>query len=148
MAKSTVSLRVFGDDLDPPTISRLLGCEPDQSYRKGDLVSPGRSTTTRKCGMWSLKAQETDPENYEAQLRDILSKVTQNGETWRALRERYEVDLFCGFPLDTTNHGFSLSTSTIEALAARGIEPGFDIYAPSPEEESEYWARQDSPNVA
>ncbi len=148
MPRSTVSLRVFGDDLDPAAVSRLLGCEPDQSYRKGDLVSPGRNTATRKCGMWSLKAQEIDPENYDAQVEAVLSKVTQDSETWRALGERYEIDLFCGFFMDTTNQGFSLSTRTIGALAARGIEPGFDIYASSPDEEAEYWARQGGPSGA
>jgi Domain of unknown function (DUF4279) len=134
MAKSAVSLRVFGDNLDPTEITALLGAKPSTSYCKGDLVSPGRSLTIRKHGMWSLKAEDAEPEAFDAQIQGLLARLPDDLNIWRSLADRYQVDLFCGFFMDTTNQGFTLSTKTMACLAERSIEIGFDVYSPSPEE--------------
>ena len=143
MAKSSVSLRVSGDDLDPDEITMLFGMVPSTSHRKGDLVSPGRGPTIRKHGMWSLKADDAEPEAYDAQIAGLISRLPQDLSVWRSIAEKYQVDLFCGFFMDTTNQGFTLSPKAMSSLAERGIEVGFDIYSPSPEEEAEYWAKQE-----
>ncbi|HEB91198.1 MAG TPA: DUF4279 domain-containing protein, partial [Deltaproteobacteria bacterium] len=39
IARVRVSLRVFGDRLEPEEVSALLGCEATSSHRKGDKVS-------------------------------------------------------------------------------------------------------------
>jgi Domain of unknown function (DUF4279) len=142
MSKSTVSLRVFGEDLEPDALSTLFGCFPDKSYRKGDTVSPRLPEHRRKCGMWSIKAVEAEPEAYDSQIQQVLSRVSQDESVWKSVRESYEVALFCGFFMDTTNQGFCLSVASLEALARRGIQPSFDIYAPTPEEEAEYYAKR------
>jgi hypothetical protein len=36
--KTPVSLRFFGDALDPDEISKLLDCRPTDSCRKGELL--------------------------------------------------------------------------------------------------------------
>jgi hypothetical protein len=35
--KTSVSLRFSGDTLDPDEISKLLNCQPTDSYSKGDV---------------------------------------------------------------------------------------------------------------
>ena len=47
---------------------------------------------------------------------------------WRALVARYDVDLFCGWFLENSNEGVSLSPSSLLALGERGIELDVDIY--------------------
>jgi ribosomal protein L19 len=143
MAKSAVSLRVFGDDLEPDEITTVLGSSPSTSYRKGDLISPGRSDAIRKYGMWILKAPDSEPDDFKTQVDQLLSTVTQDFAVWRSLGQRYQVDLFCGFFMDTRNQGFTLAVQTMRALLERGVEPGFDVYAPTPEEEAEYWKKQE-----
>ncbi len=143
MAKSTASLRVFGDELDPDTVTRTLGHEPSQSYRRGDFISPGRRPEQRKCGMWLLAATDAEPEAFEEQIEALLLKLTDDLTVWRKLTEHYQVDLYCGFFMDTSNQGFSLPARSMSLLTARGIEIGFEVYAPSPEEEAEYWAAQE-----
>ncbi len=143
MAKSAVSFRVCGDDLEPDEITSALGYAPSTSYRKGDLISPGRSDAIRKCGMWILKEPDSAPEEIDRQVEHLLSKLTNNLAIWDSLGQRYQVDLFCGFFMDTRNQGFTLSVETLRSLAERRIAPGFDIYAPTPEEEAEYWAREE-----
>ena len=143
MAKSAVSLRVCGDDLEPDEITNALCYAPSISYRKGDLISPGRSDAIRKYGMWILKEPDSDPDEIDKQVERLLSKLTKNLAIWDSLGQRYQVDLFCGFFMDTRNQGFTLAVATLRSLAERRIAPGFDIYAPTPEEEADYWARQE-----
>ncbi|MBK1616575.1 hypothetical protein CKO44_24340 [Rubrivivax gelatinosus] len=143
MAKSAVSIRVCGGDLEPDEITAALGSAPSMSYRKGDLISPGRSAAVWKYGMWILKASESEPADFEKQVDQLLSTLTLDFSVWRSLGQRYQVDLFCGFFMDHRNQGFTLAVPTLSALVVRGIEPGFEIYAPTPEEEAEYWAKQE-----
>jgi ribosomal protein L19 len=89
--------------------------------------------------MWSLNAQEAECESFDSQVSMLLSRLTQDTTIWTSLGREFQVDLFCGFFMDTRNQGFTLSIETLKTLAVRGIEPGFDIYAPSNEEEAEYW---------
>jgi hypothetical protein len=51
-------------------------------------------------------------------------------EVWRSLTEQFEVDLFCGLFLETTNRGLELPASLVSALGNRNLRIGFDIYAP------------------
>ena len=43
VSRTTASLRIGGDDLDPDEITALLRCEPTNSHRKGD-IEVGSST--------------------------------------------------------------------------------------------------------
>ena len=136
MTKSTASLRVSGDDLDPADITQLLGSEPSFSYKNGDLISPGRSTTRRKCGMWLLQSRDAEPEDYHNQIESILSSLTNDLKIWRELSNKYDVDFFFGFFMGTGNDGFTLPSKVINILAERHIDIGFDIYSPSSGDES------------
>ncbi|MEZ0389351.1 MAG: DUF4279 domain-containing protein [Verrucomicrobium sp.] len=52
--EASVLLRIYGDDLDPEEITRLLGCEPWDAGRMGELkVGAKRSWTVRR-GYWKL----------------------------------------------------------------------------------------------
>jgi len=93
--------------------------------------------------MWLLAATDTEPEAFREQIEALLSKLTDDLKVWRELTETYQVDLYCGFFMDTRNQGFTLSAHSMSLLTARGIEIGFEVYAPSPEEEAEYWATQE-----
>lgn len=129
IAKSTASLRIFGEDLDPNEVTALLCCEPSMQYRKGDFVSQGRQHT-RKYGAWVLKTEDRVPEALDDQLADIFAKLTQDLSIWKTLASRFDANVFCGLFMNESNEGFSLSSSTLGALAARGLEINFDIYDP------------------
>jgi Domain of unknown function (DUF4279) len=129
IGKSTASVRFFGDDLDPDEVSALLGCAPSNHYRKGDLISPGREYR-RRHGAWILAAGDREPEAIDEQLSSIFAKLTQDVEVWKTLVSRFDADVFCGLFMTESNEGFSLSPTTLEALAARGLGIGFDVYDP------------------
>lgn len=126
---SEVTLRLFGDDLEPEEINALLGATPTAACRKGQEII-GRNTGTvriAKTGNWRISAARREPEDLEAQIFEILGQLTQNLKVWESL-SRYEPDLFCGIFMGSSNDGLLLSPRALLALGQRGITLGLDIY--------------------
>lgn len=132
ISKSTATLRVFGDDLEPADVTRLLGKEPTYQYRKGETrTTSGGSQYTRKHGMWRLGCGDRTPEALDEQITEILSGLTDDLLVWQNVTSKYTVNIFCGVFMEESNEGFGLSPTTMAALGARRIEIQFDVYAPT-----------------
>ena len=139
IAESTASLRITGDELVPGEISKLLGCEPTQGERKGDRIVGPKTGHVRisKRGTWRLAAERCEPENFDAQVKQLLSKLSSDLAVWAALRAKYHLEIFSGLFMNESNEGFVISAETLQALGTRGIEIGFDIYSPTRESNEE-----------
>lgn len=126
-----MTFRVFGDTLDPDAISTMMGATPSWSYQKGEvkLLRNGKHLV-RKTGAWAVSVADREPEAVDAQVAELLSLMTPDLSVWKRLSEEFDLDMFCGLFMNQTNEGFSLSIDTLRALADRGIEIGFDTYAP------------------
>lgn len=131
LQRAVASLRIAGDDLDPNQVSALLGTDPTHGQAKGQEI-PLKSGRTRiaQFGQWRLHATETEPENLDGQVAELLGKLTDDLAIWRNLGHRYKIDLFCGWFMGGTNEGVTVSATTLKALGERGIELGLDIYGP------------------
>jgi len=132
---SAASLRIFGDDLRPAEISRLLNCQPTKAQTKGEVI---RSTSGRerliKCGGWWLEALRAEPEDLDGQIKWLMSQVNDDLSIWQRLTTSYDVNLFCGLFMQSGNDGISISPETMFTLGKRGIELGLDIYGPDDED--------------
>lgn len=126
---SVATLRFSGDDLVPEEISELLGASPTESCRKGQELVGKRTGTVRiaRTGSWRLSAVRREPEDLEAQVFEILDRLTPTISVWQSL-SRYEPDLFCGIFMASGNDGLPLSAKALLALGQRGIALGLDIY--------------------
>ncbi len=128
--RSLASLRIIGEELNPVEITELLGCDASDKYSKGD-VRTGKKTGKKyiyKFGMWSLKASEHKPENLDAQISEILNKLSSDLKIWVKITSQYKVDLFCGVFMEEGNEGMSISPASLKALGDRGILLDLDIY--------------------
>jgi len=128
-----VTLRVFGDELDPDSISAMLGCAPTRAEKKGvPIPTKGASTHVAKRGFWSLSitSEECGEWAVDEVVIALLKKLPSDVTIWRHLTTTYKVDLFCGLFMEAGNRGFGLSAATCKVLADRNLEIGFDIYAP------------------
>jgi hypothetical protein len=56
--------------------------------------------------------------------------MTNDLMVWQALTSSYDVDMFCGAFMQSTNDGLSISPETMLALGSRGIKFDLDIYGP------------------
>jgi len=130
LSGSAASLRFFGDDLDPDELTRLLGCQPTKSERKGQEIVgnvTGKNRTARSGG-WRLRAERREPGDFDAQISEILDQLTDDMSIWQNLTSRFQADVFCGLFMEEGNGGISLSNETLRRLAERGLTIDFDIY--------------------
>ncbi len=133
ISKALVTLRFFGEDLEPEELTRLLGAQPSRARRKGDrqTLSNGE-TRVAGYGSWFFGySQESSPVEIDEQLNSLLDKLTDDVAVWLDLTTRYDGDISCGLFLDGWNEGFSLTESTLKRLSERNLSIGFDIYAPA-----------------
>lgn len=125
------SLRIFGDDLVPEEISKLLGATPTKSERKGE-VSVGKSTGNErvaKTGSWRLAAATNCEGDLDAQINDLFKQLSFDLDVWRDLAAKYRIDVFCGVFMKTGNDGLDFSAATLRLLGERGVRLGLDIYS-------------------
>lgn len=141
IGRSVAALRISGDALDPNEITVQIGSRPTTSYRKGDVrKTPRGGEIVRRFGMWLLEAEERKPGDVNAQIQEILSRVTPDLAVWKALSQKWDIDIFFGLFMNESNEGFPLSPSVMTSLGERNITIGFDIYAPSRELESAHFS--------
>jgi len=126
--RACVSLRFFGESLIPEELTRLLGCQPTEGRRKGDVIPDKRYHRVAKTGIWRLNGSGPETADIEEQVVALLTSVTSDLQVWRRLTTEFAADIFCGVFLDDLNRGFILSPRVTQLLAERGIEIGFDIY--------------------
>jgi hypothetical protein len=133
---SAATLRIFGDELRPDDISQMLKCQPTKAELKGEVIRyPSGRERRVKRGNWRLIAKSAEPEDLDGQIRWLMSQVSDDLSVWKLLTQAYDVDLFCGLFMQSSNDGLSLSPETMLMLGLRGIELGLDIYDASDEDE-------------
>jgi hypothetical protein len=80
--------------------------------------------------MWSLEAEARQPGDLDSQIKEILSGITDDPETWSKLHARFSIDLFCGLFMKESNEGEGLTPEAMALLVSRLIPIGLDIYGP------------------
>ena len=126
--KTSVSLRFSGDTLDPGEISKLLDCQPTDSYRKGDVLLDNRRRGVAQTGMWLLSGKKTGKVSLEKQIFELFSRLSDDLEIWRKLTSQYHSDLFCGLWMESWNRGIDFSPELMAQISARGLTLSLDVY--------------------
>lgn len=130
LARTTVSLRIFGDALDPDAITRLMGVEPTGCARKGDTRRTASSRdVVARSGSWRLHAGV--PGDLGTQIGALLATLPSDPSVWRELSQRYRCDVFCGLFMRDANEGTELPPEVLAMLGERGLRLGLDIYGGS-----------------
>lgn len=137
IARVRVSLRVFGDSLEPEEVSALLGRQPTRSHRKGDKTfrisstpkASGSIASTEPTGAWILDSGLSEKAEIEDHVEALLSPVSNDSDEWASLTSRFSASILCSVFLDQYNEGFELSPRLARSLADRGLVIAFDIYS-------------------
>jgi hypothetical protein len=130
VSRTSVSLRIIGDDLIPSDITDKLGCKPSSAFSKGDVHSYKNDGTPRlsKIGIWSLKAEKKKPGNLDIQIRELLNQLTMDLDVWKLISTKNKIDLFCGLFMENQMEGINISAQCLYEVGVRNIEIDFDIY--------------------
>jgi hypothetical protein len=132
---SSAGLRIFGDSLIPEEVTNLLGCEPTEARRKGDVIPDKRYHRIARTGNWILDDDLPATADIKDKIENILSRVTNDLAVWKYLGEFFSIDIYCGLFLDEDNRGCEFSSDLLKMLGERRINLGFDIWGPGKEEE-------------
>lgn len=126
--ESCVTLRFFGEDLEPDTLTALLGCSPTHAVRRGDPFPKIGCSQRARMGSWRLAGPTESGKSLDQQIMDILCRVNSDLSIWKQLSEKYDADLFCGLWLNDANRSTKLSPRVTKEISARGLELNLDIY--------------------
>lgn len=129
----------MGDKLDPEQITSILNCLPMRSHMKGrSITRPSGNIWIPKKGHWAVSIDSSDYEGGELDLEEglkiLLGKLPSDAKVWKSLTSKYDVDVFCGLFLETSNRGFGLSAKISKMLSHRHLAIGFDVYFDPPTE--------------
>ena len=118
-----VALCVYGTELDPSEVTKLLGVEPTHAHRRGDRKTL-RSPPWDK-GAWIREVRRFEPIDPDAMFQELLVGLSSEQEVWRSLASRFQLRV--DFAVHTDVGGtFVLSRSVVERISALGAD--FQIY--------------------
>ena len=127
--RSTVTLRILGDDLDPAEVTRLVGATPSGAARRGEpILSSLNRTFTALTGRWALRVRELAPGDLDTQIREILDRTTDDPAVWHQLAQRFECKLVCGLFLRTGNELATIAPDLLGRLGERHLRLDLDLY--------------------
>ena len=129
IARVRVSLRVFGDSLEPEEVSALLGRDPTRCHRKGDPMGGKGATAVEPTGAWILDSALSEKAEIEEHVETLLSSVSNDSDEWDQLTSLFSASILCSAFLDQYNEGFEVSPRLARSLADRGLVIAFDIYS-------------------
>jgi uncharacterized protein DUF4279 len=131
--ESGATLAVYGNNLDPEKITRMLGVPPTRSFRRGHRVRPHSPPTQH--GAWFLQVRGESPDGPEVQLAQLLKQLPRQARIWKELNRKYTVQLRFGLHMTGWNKGFGFTPDLVNRIAKMRVELQFDIYEYGEEEE-------------
>jgi hypothetical protein len=120
------TLCIYGDDLDPDTVTSLLGIEPSQARTKGQQLKKG----VVQRGGWFLSTEDIiASKDVRCHVDWLIEKITGKEHALHEMRLRdYQTVVSC-YWLSAFGHGGPmLSPAIMRSLANLGLEIWFDVY--------------------
>ena len=129
-----VSLRLWGDGLDPDLATAALGLQPSYAARTGDHYNHNPRYDRHRTNFWTLRVTDDDTVPFDEQIPPLLSNLEAAPDAVSFIRQpEIDADLFLGFAAGV---GFGRTASFPADLLARvgalGIDITMDLYPPSP----------------
>jgi|SRR5947209_14552942 len=136
MDEYTVDFRIYGESLNPLSVSADLGLEASQIIEVGD----NRSATSRwEKAMWGYNGLGLNGgakiwESLEEGLTFLLDKLTPLKERIASYGAEFELVFWCGHFQDSFCEGPSFSPGLLKRLGEFGVEVVVHNYFCSSEE--------------
>jgi len=129
-AETFASLRLYGDDLVPEEITRVLHLEATESAPKGrQTVSPTGRSRTAPTGRWILESQiHIHSSDLEKHIEWLLDRLDETGLVPANIPGVSRADVFCYWMSATGHGGPELSPEVLGRLAKYRLTLGLDIY--------------------
>jgi hypothetical protein len=130
-ARTYATLRIYRDDLDPNSVTRLLGVEPTRTQVKGwSCTGASGRTFTPEVGGWFLSTKgQVESKDVCRHLDWLAAKLAGRDDALQLLRaEGHRMDVFC-YWLSAEGHGGPmLSPEIMRRFGELELQVGFDVY--------------------
>lgn len=126
-----VVLHVWGDRLDPASVSSCLGVEPSLFQRKGDKrTSSSHREITAQTGIWTLYTSKS--EDLSTHIQELAHKIDDRARHVSAIAgvDGVYVDIYIAVSADNDGggeHKFKLTQRDVDALQKIGLPVEFTL---------------------
>lgn len=121
----SVTLRIHGDCIPFEEISKRLSVEPTHLHRKGELR--GARSPAWKDDAWHFEPALPETEALECHIEALWQVVRPHVEYLKALKQRFKVDVFCGYRSNCDTAGFEVSHKCLELFTALEVPFGVSV---------------------
>lgn len=134
--KTSVCLAIYGEDLNPDEISKILSCQPTKAHLRGASKHLNSKYASYKKGAWLLNLKGSAPITADELIIDLLSRVPTNSVVWQELSKIHDIQVRIGIHMKGWNKGFNLTAHTVQRISELRASIVFDIYAYGDEEDN------------
>lgn len=121
----SATLRIHGDNLPFEEISQRLGVKPTRTHRKGERRGP--NSPPYRDDAWHFQPSLPESEPLELHIESLWSVVKPEVEYLKSLKDRFKVDVFCGYRSNCDHAGFEVSYKCLELFTALEIPFGVSV---------------------
>jgi hypothetical protein len=121
----TATLRVHGDDVPFEEISQRLGVQPTHVHRKGERTGP--KSPGYRDDAWHFQPSLPETEPLERHIDALWQVVRPAVDYLKALKQRCEVDVFCGYRSNCDHAGFEVSHKCLALFTALEVPFGVSV---------------------
>jgi hypothetical protein len=121
----SATLRIHGDDVPFEEICQRLGVQPTHLHRKGERRGPRSPGYHDDAWHFQPSLPETEP--LERQIEVLWKVVSPHIGYLKALKQRFKVDVFCGYRSNCDHAGFEVSHTCLELFTALEVPFGVSV---------------------
>ena len=121
----SATLRIHGDDIPFEEISQRLGVQPTHLHRKGERRGP-RSPGYRDDA-WHFEPSLPETEPLERHIEELWHVVRPAVDYLKSLKQRFIVNVFCGYRSNCDTAGFEVSHKCLELFMALEVPFGVSV---------------------
>jgi len=129
---NSISLCIYSKDINPENLTKVIGCQPSNAKRKGEIDSRHPNRPPAKIGIWCLDTPENLP--FIDKLKYLLTKTTSELSVWETIHKSHTVSLRCVVYLHSWSEGFDISHELLSEIGNRKWEFGLAMYSAEGEE--------------
>lgn len=122
-------LAIYGEQLDPDEVTKVLGLSPERSWRRGDPKG-ARGVASRKEGCWKIETKRS--QDCEKDLNDhlltLLERIAPVRGIVGALAERFTLQFECIIEFDQEVPALHVDRQVMKAMSDLGGELDIDAY--------------------
>jgi len=120
----SASLRIFGDNIDLDEVNDLLKVEPSSFNKAGDkFVYKGKETSrTFEKDVWKLSSPLNEEIHLDEHLNYLKGILIDKSDAIGKLKEKYEIDIFCGYRSNCDHAGFKVNSKSLELFTELDVD--------------------------